>query len=270
MNLDNNENELLLSIHIYKTAGLTFHSIIDRQFSRDELLYPSIQGISRIESQLKKGDDSNILKYKLVHGHFPFGWHKYFNRPFRYITFLRNPVSRVVSDYKYNKKFSGGHNHQYAANMTIEEYIDCHQLLDMDNGMTRFIAGDFQTPFGQLTMDTYNQALYNIDTYFAFVGITERFDDSLLLLGDLLDWKKVYYESKNVTKKTEVVLDEDVINKIRNNNQYDLLLYTYCCKRFAIEFSEIDNLKYKKFVFDLLNTMYNYIHPVYRRMILNS
>lgn len=255
---------ILISIHIYKTAGTTFYSIIDRIFKRNQIVNANIEGLEKCEQSLKNNRLENKESIKIIHGHFPFGWHTYFSTPVQYISFLRDPVSRVVSDYFYNKAFSEGHNHSYASKMTLEEYVNCDKILDMDNGQTRSIAGDYTTPYGQCTPVMLTLAKKNIDSMFLFVGLTEKFDDSLMLINYYLGWKKIYYTNKNVTIKKTRVLTSQQRTIIDQRNKLDKELYQYVSLQFENKKKHIPLFTCRLILFKVYNFTYKIIHPVYR------
>ena len=257
---------MIISLHIYKTAGSTFLAIIDRQYKKDEIIYANIVGINKTLEILKTHNHERNETLKIVHGHFAYGWHKYFSEEVRYITFLRNPVDRIVSDYYYNRSFSGGHNYKYASKMTLKEYIMCDEILNTDNGQTRFVAGDFTTPHGKCSELTLHTAIKNIENHFAFVGLMERFDESLLLANYYLGWKKLYYEQINVTKNKEKNIDQNILELIRERNQQDILLYEYVVHNFQNNLNRVPfyNLRYS--ALKGLNLLYNKIHPLYKKV----
>lgn len=255
---------ILISIHIYKTAGTTFYSIIDRIFKRNEIVNANIEGLEKCEEAFKNNTLENKESIQIIHGHFPFGWHTYFSTPVQYISFLREPVSRVVSDYFYNKEFLNGHNHSLASKMTLEEYMNCDKILDMDNGQTRAIAGDYHTPYGQCTQEMLTLAKKNIDTKFLFVGLTEKFDETLILINHYLGWKKIYYTNKNVTKKKSRILTAEQRTIIDQKNKLDQELYQYVTLLFENRKKKLPFFAFKLFLFKGYNFMYKIVHPVYR------
>jgi hypothetical protein len=261
--MDNKNPDLLISVHIYKTAGSTFHSILDRHIKKEEVVYANFIGIPEVESMLRNNETIDKEKIRLIHGHFPYGWHKYFNRNCKYITFLREPVERIVSDYHYNKCSRFGHNYKFASTMSLQEYVDVPELIDLDNGMTRFVSGDFETPYGQLTNKTLEKAIVNIDNDFIFVGITERFDESIILFAELVKFRKIYYESKNITSKKSNKTDSGILNHIREKNKFDIQLYEYALKKFEKDYQNIPDLKFKTACYKNLHRIYNLVHPVY-------
>ena len=66
-------------------------------------------------------------------------------------------------------------------------------------GQLGAISGDLDTPFGACTSDMLERAKRHIEERFSFVGITERFDESLVLLRRTFAWKPPYYVAANVT-----------------------------------------------------------------------
>ena len=255
---------ILISIHIFKTAGTTFYSIIDRIFKRNEILNVNIEGVSFCEEAIKNGILENKKSIKIIHGHFPLGWHEYLSGKTRYISFLRIPQQRVLSDYFYNKEFSKGHNYSYASTMTLIEYLNCDKILDMDNGQTRYISGDLDTPYGRCNHEMLVTAKSNIDSMFLFVGLTERFDESLILLNHYLGWKKIYYSNKNVTKNKMMALTPLEVQTIKERNRLDEELYQYVSEQFEKRIQEVFLFKLRLVFFNFFNLLYKTIHPVYK------
>ena len=77
----------------------------------------------------------------------------------------------------------------------------------------------------------FNRAIENIERYFLFVGILEKFDLSLTLLKNRLSWSQPYYKKKNKTLIRYKVSDKEkaIISEL---NQYDLKLCAYCEEKF--------------------------------------
>jgi len=121
------------------------------------------------------------------------------------ITWLRNPVKRVVSAYLYDLK---------AKMIPKDEKIyDFIARPEQRNVMTFFTAG------GDLSR-------------FAFVGLTERFDDDLQRLADVLEWPPGYpIEHLNTTSRRSVakrlLSTKKVVTSIQAMNQDDMDLYAW-------------------------------------------
>ena len=111
--------------------------------------------------------------------------------------------------------------------------------MELDNGMTRFIAGDEddlfinRTPIGQCDTGLLKRAQQNLDSYFSFIGLMERYDESVLLLAHILGWKNAFYLRRNtIRENNNPVLSQDIIEEIKAKNILDILLYDYAKKRF--------------------------------------
>ncbi len=102
---------LYVFIHIYKCAGTTINYHIHRNYNRKEflLLYldapPFIQARPEIEEHLISLSDDQKDKLKVIFGHGAYyGIHRFFpNREVRYVTFLRETVSKTISHYNHGR-----------------------------------------------------------------------------------------------------------------------------------------------------------------------
>ncbi len=157
---------------------------------------------------------------RAVLGHFWFGLHEHVNRPWRYVTLLRNPVDRILSLY---------HFLQLADRMTLKEFVSSPPFKEVDNDQTRRIAG-VEPEIGACTAADLRTAQNNLREHFAVVGVTERFDETLLLLKRRFGWtREVLSYPKNVSEgRTRTSsLPPRVIEAIRERNQLDLELHAY-------------------------------------------
>lgn len=193
---------------------------------------------------------------QVVTGHFSYGVHKHIQSESGYITMLRDPVERVISLYY----------HLLATNM-ISEQISLDKFLDgvpidgwledladwypvkplydeneirrcsmciVDNDQTRRISG-MEPPFGECDEAMFEQACRNITERFIMVGLTERFDESLVMLGCKLGWKKeVRYvpKLKNRAKPHLTKVPDHLIAKAELRNHWDRKLYEFACTLF--------------------------------------
>ena len=126
---------------------------------------------------------------RVAMGHFMFGVHRLQSRPVVYVTLLREPVSRVVSFAYHHLSWEHGDPQRSVSAERLEAYLAESTLLELDNGQTRRIAG-VDLPFGSLTAETLELAKRNLAEYFSAVGLTERFDESLVLFAQALGWPR--------------------------------------------------------------------------------
>ena len=81
----------------------------------------------------------------------------------------------------------------------------------------------------------------NIDKHFPVVGLTERFDESLLLIKRQLGWRTCFYSTMNITdkKQQKKEYDQSDLDAVRDANQMDLKLYEFAQKRLQEQIDEL-------------------------------
>ena len=132
-----------------------------------------------------------------------YGIHTAVPRPSTYVTLLRHPMARVISGYK-SARYWPGHRLYETVNerqMDLAEYVRSGIALEMDNSMMRAITGNVSTPYGECTDGMLEHAKRLIATEYAVVGLTERFDETLMVLGRTFGWSRLCYVRANVSRK---------------------------------------------------------------------
>jgi Galactose-3-O-sulfotransferase len=192
----------VIFLHLGKTAGSTLRQVMRRNFSPREILRADRHGRPREEAL---NDFARVpidvrASARLIVGHTIFGIHELLPQPSTYITMVRDPLALVVSQYRFILRRPGHRLHRQVARagMSLADYVRSGLSVEADNGQTRAIAGDTSTLFGACTEEMLRIALANIDRHFAVAGLTERFDESLLLLRETLGWRHLCYVRANV------------------------------------------------------------------------
>lgn len=164
-------------------------------------------------------DDADYLT-----GHFQFGIHRCLKRPCLYVTLLRDPVARLLSNLRFG--FDRGN---WPRDASLESIIKSGRMLD--NIQTRQLAGiaDREVP---CTAETLVLALKNLRQNYAIVGLTERFDETLKALITLLGWPDIAYSDRQVS---QVPADGEMEAKARTEAErlfsYDMELYAEAASR---------------------------------------
>jgi hypothetical protein len=216
------ENKLLIYLHIPKAAGTTLNGIINQQYSRSSLF--RFDGINnhKIFTELPQDRQNKI---RVLRGHFAFGIHQFISRPCEYFTVLRNPIKRVISQYNYIRNNPDRSQHKLLQSISLEDYI-LQEGKNLCNQQTRMICG-LSTPKDCSDRELLEIAQNNLDKHFAVVGITEMFDETLLMLKQKFDWKVPYYIKQNTAKDPDRIesISPKAISLIEEYGSLDLQLY---------------------------------------------
>ena len=245
----------LIFVHIPKAAGSTLRQIIRRQMPRGNDLTMYFIGIkpgrtradgvvesSALEDieRLRHLTDDERAQIVCVLGHLPFGIHEFLPPGFEYITMLRNPVERIISDYYYILRRPTHRLYQaiQSRQISLEQYVTSGLDPRLDNGQVRYLCGmrevDGVFVDGALTERALEAAKRNLEERIKTFGITERFDESVLLFRRAMGWRNVFYESENVTRGRPKIagLPSDVVKTMEEQLSYDMELYHFAANLF--------------------------------------
>jgi hypothetical protein len=93
-------------------------------------------------------------------------------------------------------------------------------------------------------VSTLEKAKDNLQRYFSFVGLSDRFSDGLILLKHLFGWKFSSYSTyrKSRGRPKSASLDPAILAEIERRNQFDRELYEFGTKIFveAIDRERLD------------------------------
>jgi len=211
------EGLLDIFMHIPKTGGMTLNELFKKQYKLNEIFdHDSFQKKMMKLDELTDMEKRNI---KAITGHYFYGIHQEFSRPFNYFTMLREPVDRVISSYYFLKDYPG---YEMVKNMTLEEFVV--KGPEAPNLQTLMVCGSQEKP-------DIEKAKENLKT-FTVVGVTELFNETLFCLKKAYAWGDIHYTRKNITKnrlaKEEV--PSPLKNLIRKYNALDMELYDYAKK----------------------------------------
>jgi hypothetical protein len=200
---------LIAFVHIPKTAGGTVINMLGRACSRAALhdagnvlrdLDRSAKKVTRRPGGWERWERQGG---RVTAGHLPYGlFREHLPAETRYITLLREPVDRVLSHYHSHLRPRGtaidGRRRARGLPLaaSVEEALE-RRLPDVTNLATRFLCGD-PSPMGTLPPQALDDAKANLRR-FAFVGIQERFDESVVLLQRTLGLGVVPYVNRHIS-----------------------------------------------------------------------
>ena len=141
--------------------------------------------------------------------------------------------------------------------MTLADYIESGISINTNNSQTRAVAGDVDAPFGACDQDMLARARHHIEERFAAVGITERFDDSLLLFASLFGWSRLHYVRAKVSRgPAPPPLSDRERELIEQLNALDLALYRDARERFKRALAALPDLDARRARLDRANALY--------------
>src|SRR5574341_479923 len=220
---------MLVFIHINKTAGRTVRYVLRSSFglrhcevepwhapwtgppfSTDDL-----QRLRRYYPRLESIGGHRVTGYIDLQEN---------GTEFRYFTFMRDPLKTCASRFQYNVQYRG------KKHLVFEEWI---QRDWTRNHQTKMIAG----------VADVDEATRIIQAKNIFVGLTERFDESMVLL------KALIANNLNISYKP--------VNVARNNTVAERLLSTESTRQMLLEANQAD--------LELYNFVRQELYPTFQR-----
>ena len=263
--------DLFIHLHIPKTGGTTLRDIIQRQYQSEKILM--IPKLDESEDILKEVSTSQINQLKLIQGHLKYGIHNHFHRRAKYFAIIRDPINRVLSTYYYVLSQKNNPQNLSTSNnqMTIYDYVQSGVNPFLINGQTQLISGktvNIDNPIIK-SEELFSLAKENIANDFLFLGITEMFDETILILKNMLGWHMPYYSIANRTKNKPNydAVDPTVISFLKEHNQLDIKLYNFTKTSLLNKIAEENDIfhnrinKFKK-INKLLNPLFSYSRAI--------
>lgn len=166
----------VISIHIPKTAGSTFSQILSKTYGKERLL--KIYGMRGVPETIDLSifPRKEVRKARILHGHFRYSQMSQIIKKKKplLITWVRDPVDRVISNYFYSmyriREGIASEDKNMMRNFSLLEYAN---ELENRNMMSWFMEGSI------------------LDDYF-FIGRKEAFQQDLIELGRKLKWPPVF------------------------------------------------------------------------------
>jgi len=222
-------SDTLIFVHLPKCGGTTLNRLIEWEYPPTRVYSIDPSFFKWSYRRLLATSSSRLARMRVIQGHMPFGVHRLLTQNSTYITVVRDPIDRGISEYYYALSRVVHPQNRMMKKLSLEEYI---RMTPYANVQTKLIAGQdqgYDFLGGECTEETLATAKANLAKYFSLVGLTERFDETLALAKVLFGWKIRNYAHFNVTsarpKKEEV--PEEIRNVIGDRYSYDTQLYAY-------------------------------------------
>jgi hypothetical protein len=118
--------------------------------------------------------------------------------------------------------------------MSLADYVASGLSLELNNGQVRLLSGrEHESAFGHCPAELLELAMEHMENNFSVVGLVERFDESLVLMGLKLGWQSLWYHKRNVRSPSQANLDPDsaALAVIKKYNELDLELYAAASRK---------------------------------------
>jgi hypothetical protein len=282
---------LVLFLHIPKTAGLTVHhSVLPRHYGPGEMFATTFNAMPRSDgsravgvlaadldaiglfagmrrpdyiwypeslavaaARFDKLPAEQRASVRLIWGtHIEYGLHEHLAEPVSYFTLLRDPVDRALSHYYF------AHEQRCAPDdLNLPEHL---ATIVEPNLQTRLLAGPQGQDDSLSPQELLARAQANLRTC-AVAGLTERFDETMLLLKKTYGWRMPLYVHQNVSSKRppRAAIPTSVVRQIEADNQLDLALYELAKELFAAQVEQYGpTLGRDLWVFRTLNSLWQH------------
>jgi len=218
----------LLFTHIPKAGGTTLSHILEPVAASSHIphpraigtIYGQFHGAGKGEAMFEFGRLPEHLLHKraFFFGHLPYGMHRVLSHPYFYVTLLREPTARLLSQYRFGIRRGG-----WGESSPIAEVIE--KGLIVDNLQTRMLAG-LPNSSPPCTAETLKAAIAHLRSEYAVVGTAERFNEMLKLLITLLGWPDIAYRKWQVSEGAVSANQmEEARAAVQRYFTYDIELY---------------------------------------------
>ena len=201
---------MLAYIHIQKTAGQTVRSILRKNYGVRHCDLPV--NPARINSRVISWIYRCYPALDALSGHAVVpGGILDLHANARVFTFLREPVARAISHYQFSNR------------RLIEPESLADWVTRNTNRQVRTLAGE----------DNLDKAIEFLETKVGFIGLTEQFDESMVMIQKWANQESldIRYARVNVANnnkiRQKITSSEIQIELVQETNQLDIALYEY-------------------------------------------
>lgn len=216
--------------HIPKTGGTSLIAFFQSLLGKERCFRHSTRDgkTDTYSPPIESLPASRLAELGFVAGHFEYGHHKRFVAPVKYISVMRDPIERLVSDYNFNRKSGRKDLKALTNSMTLEEYVD-YKIAQPKSTLTS--SGQVQFMTRQQTAKEAKSVIRN--RYLACCAV-EQLDDMQRLLARLYDRPDLEPEKRNRSEKPaeKSVLSDGYQAILRERCKEDYLLLDWVTKRF--------------------------------------
>ncbi len=253
------ESDQVYFLHIAKTAGSSLSNILNH------FLWTKVEERPHYLPHDLLTPPETLVTDPLIVGHLFYSLHHFLMRPPIYLTILRDPVTQVMSHFLHIQRDPNSQFHRKFQGKTLLDFVRDPELEPIvANYQTRnlIVDGDFRAvaaatpmpvqkypgfPHLMLAACVCDQALLDQAKArlreFAFVGIAERFEESIALLTYTFHWPSLreferFNTAPNVLREEEIPAEAVAI--IEAKNTLDRQLHRFGLELFESRLREME------------------------------
>lgn len=231
-------------MHIGHTGGTTMHQVVERQYRRADLYYLYTQYDDPM-ARLMQMSEAERAAYRVYMGHLMYGLHRWVPGESAYFTWMRHPVERILSSYFYFMRKPNLKNYRAYTEGRVSWERHLRRRWHSIAQIARVVGGDDAVLLANTVDDVPENAtevaIGHLERDFALVGLTERYDEMLLLMRQRLGWTApITYVRQNVGQNRPRFgdLSEADQRLVARAAEVEMPLYEYAGRRFARDLEE--------------------------------
>ena len=252
MDMTGETGEKFIVMHIPKCAGTTLRIALEEQYGRDSLalLYSRRDQFGRPHRSFVE------YQQKFIIGHFGVDHFREGGHGRRVITFMRDPVDRVLSHYYYWRQIQErSMGPRLARCLPLKDFLSS-DIVAVRRQISNLQAWMFISNIDMLSRhrlacvpqdELFDMAVENV-SLFDFIGFTETLDKDLRLLNYRYGWglpRVVRTLNRTAKRKRVVDLDAESHDMLRAVTRLDRRLFEYVRKRvYPRQFESVGEYEY--------------------------
>lgn len=237
----NTDRRLLLFSHVPKTAGSTFVAVLKRQYRGGAHWHIHPGQFAEVANYFRSLSPAEWKRIRCISGHHvrP-GIERFVPVPALYLGFVRHPLKRAISDLAHELNTGRlsdeilaldgaarleAHVRERRGHRERLHYSDAHLF-----GFREDLDSDLE--FGLIKE--------YVEEHFAFIGISERFEESLFLAKSMFGWDRSTLVTPRTVGKNKLELSEvpqDVVERIEEVLHLNYRIYEWFLDRFDAQWS---------------------------------
>lgn len=206
------DRELVVFAHMPKAGGTSLVRSFQKNLPSSRFFLVRHNRAAKDMQRFRELPREKCTRISLLHGHAVSSLIPELDQPFWAFTILRDPAERVRSFYYYVQSASSHPLHARYRNASFEEFVRGEKMGEAGNHQMRVLARAvpevkeyrdskgrfFYTP-GEDPAAIVERYADPISGVFSFIGLLERYDESVLLLSHELGLPPIHYTKRNVT-----------------------------------------------------------------------